>query len=1512
MNTEFFQGLNILYRAIPVPLPTVMAPQSGPVLGGTEVVITGTQYSFQDLGLGSNPQSVRSNIRCRFGETLQVVPSAATLNTIRCTSPRAESVGEHTVYISMNQQHWVPVPQSFLYYPIVRTLDGTCQAGPTTVGGVAVNASILGGSSCNSSASCRNIWNDKYPSLDRKTRFQCLDYAGTLRCQFDAYDGPFDSLPAVLNQPLPEYSSLTTPCAQDGAVTAVNGEWSQTCANWIGASSPVCLGRPACFTAGGHLLRGSDCSSDGDCGLLSSASFRCNSNKRCEYQQLIGVDATLPPLGITAPSFNEIQGWYYTCATDLDCFNMAAPRCNNTDVCSVAPELGGGQLKGLTCASDASCVSQLNSELRYEAINPMTCVAKTCQYRHQSIQGWKALNCTQDSDCSAASVVNSLRCDKIVSIWTVAPEFGPQSKSIPITVTGENIQNTTNLACRFSTPQAAYTVKAVFQSSSRLVCWSPIINASGAVEAVLEVTQDSQLFTTSDIKFHLYPNVSVHSLFPFSGSSAGGTNVTITGANFGDSNSGATGEWLVCDFSLGGRVIGRFLSSTQIVCMSPAIQAVAPVNVTLAVSFSGGADPSVLQFQYFSNDVTVHGTQPQSSNIVGGVTVRLQGTNFIDTGSVAVRVGTSEVPATVISSSELEFTSPVLYSSKCYIKQYCWSESISVEAQGSSVACSTTNRATHSPYGNYTGQLPPFTISGLPIEKYWFNNIKFCSGHDPNQLPSIGCTTEECQLANCTAQQELWRSWLVEEETIRALGVKTVFGRASETCTPISTIELPDGLTSLTPWIEKDLALPADEVGPWLPSRARVLKVCAKLNGQDCTATSATMTYFSTPRITQISPKSGPQVGGTQVTIRGDHFVFLTQQSGASVSLDSRRAATTPLGPLVRFVTRSPAASRVVEATWATETSNGNETAVLHCTVPASPLSLADGPPNALVQVSFNRQDWTTLGDYNFTYFNWPTKALMLEPPFGPIDGGTTVHILGFNWTETGEIQCRFGFLRTGLFYEPNLVNASLLAAPPPPPAGDRPVRQVSCVSPPAVRSFDWALGQFVSARSRTVQLEVSLNSQQFSTSALTYFYSPSDVNDVQGLAVSSVSPSSVSRLGGSTAIISGQSFGAASVYTRVKFVFYLDPTQSVVVTGTVLNETAIRCVTPSITQVQWESAGAVTCSDGRTVSILLPLPSDCSASLRASVLVALDGQSYSQSSVTFYFADTPVLTSIAPLSAAANLATNLTITGSAFASASSLTCRVGGVLIPATAISPAEVHCTIPLYSGVQVGVAQVSVSQDGMTFDANNLSLTITAALPLDTPLSPAVGQLAGGYSVSLVGSQLGGANTLYAIRFLFKDGTDQLNCAARQDPAGLAAALQARANCQGARTALQHLCTGGNPGECSFWCDALDDATAYANAQAAVPYSIVCDIPDMIARGHTTTEKVMVQMTANGKDWVELSNPFQFEDAPNPCGDACTTGASDRTHVLSLGLSLFCILLTTWVMGDTWGSHNNNQRL
>lgn len=222
-----------------------------------------------------------------------------------------------------------------------------------------------------------------------------------------------------------------------------------------------------------------------------------------------------------------------------------------------------------------------------------------------------------------------------VTVVNFNPSKGPSDGGTEVFVTGKHFSNTTQLLCRFGVT----VVPAISISDQLILCTSPP-HPHGA--SSLEVTTNGADFSFSGAQFIFYPREKVLSVWPALGpSSEGGTLVTIRGEAFQNSVD------LSCQF---GRVIGirtTWLSPTEVLCESPPHP---PGLVAVKVTNNGVDFSSSAAEYFFAPDASVMDVQPIEVFEQGQVPFFLRGSNFMNTTTLACRIGSVVVKALFLES----------------------------------------------------------------------------------------------------------------------------------------------------------------------------------------------------------------------------------------------------------------------------------------------------------------------------------------------------------------------------------------------------------------------------------------------------------------------------------------------------------------------------------------------------------------------------------------------------------------------------------------------------------------------------------------------------------------------------------------------------------------------------------------------------------------------------------------------------------------------------------------------
>ncbi len=478
-------------------------------------------------------------------------------------------------------------------------------------------------------------------------------------------------------------------------------------------------------------------------------------------------------------------------------------------------------------------------------------------------------------------------------------------------------------------------------------------------------------------------------------------------------------------------------------------------------------------------------------------------------------------------------------------------------------------------------------------------------------------------------------------------------------------------------------------------------------------------TYVAAPTVTGISPSSGPSAGGTSVTITGTNF------TGATSVTIGGAAATSVV---------------VVNSTTIT------------ATTPAGSVGARD--------VAVTTTGGTGTGTGLFTYIASPTVT-GISPTGGPIAGGTSVTITGTNLTGATSVTIG-GSAATSV----TVVNSTTITATT--PSGTAGAKDVVVTTPGGTGT---------------------------GTSLYTYYATPT---------VSGISPSSGSTAGGTSVTITGTNLGGATSVTI----------GGAAATGvTVVNATTITATTPSgtagardvvvttpggsgtgtglftyvvaptvtgispsygtttggtsvtITGTNFTGATSVTIGGAAATSVVVVNPTTITATTPAGsagardIAVTTTGGTGTGTGL-FTYVTTPTVTGISPSSGLTAGGTSVTITGTSFTGATSVT--IGGAAATnvtvvnnttITATTPAgtagaqDVVVTNTVGSGTGAGLFTYSTATapdapTGVTVTAGDGQATVNFTAPASDGGSPITSYTATSSSGGLTGTCAGPA--------------------------------------------------------------------------------------------------------------------------------------------------------------------------
>src|SRR5262249_4744677 len=221
------------------------------------------------------------------------------------------------------------------------------------------------------------------------------------------------------------------------------------------------------------------------------------------------------------------------------------------------------------------------------------------------------------------------------TITSLSPASGSTAGGTTVTITGTNFTGATGVTFGML-PARGFTVNSATQISAT----APPQGALTLDVFVTTFSGNSALGNADRYTYTLATAPAVTSLSPTSGSTAGGTVVTITGTNFTGASSVTFGTVLAASFTVN--------SATQITATPPPEAAgVVPVIVTTPRGTSAAVAAS--QFTFTTGAVpSVTGVSPTSGSTAGGTSVTITGSGF--TGATAVTFGSVAATGVTINS----------------------------------------------------------------------------------------------------------------------------------------------------------------------------------------------------------------------------------------------------------------------------------------------------------------------------------------------------------------------------------------------------------------------------------------------------------------------------------------------------------------------------------------------------------------------------------------------------------------------------------------------------------------------------------------------------------------------------------------------------------------------------------------------------------------------------------------------------------------------------------------------
>jgi len=393
------------------------------------------------------------------------------------------------------------------------------------------------------------------------------------------------------------------------------------------------------------------------------------------------------------------------------------------------------------------------------------------------------------------------------TVSSVSPNSGSTAGGTSVTITGANFA-----AGATVTFGSAAATSVVVVSSTSITARTPA-GSAGALTVTVTVSGQSGSLTNG---FTYIVTPTVTSVSPNNGPTAGGTAVTITGANF------AAGATVTFGSAAATNIV--VVNSTTITATTSAGSAGA-VTVTVTVNSQSGSLAN--GFTYVAPP-TVTSVSPNSGSTAGGTAVTITGTNFA-AGATATFGGTAATNVAVVNSTTITATTPAGSAGAVTV-------SVTVSGQSGSLA------------SGFTYVVVPTVTSVLP-----------------NNGPVTGGTAVTITGANF------------------ATGATVTFGTAAATNVAVVNSTT---ITATTP-----------------AGSAGAVTVTVTVNSQSGSLTNG-FAYVAPPTVTSVNPNTGTTSGGTAVTITGTNFA-----TGATVTFGSTSATNVGVVNSTTITATTPAAS---------------------------------------------------------------------------------------------------------------------------------------------------------------------------------------------------------------------------------------------------------------------------------------------------------------------------------------------------------------------------------------------------------------------------------------------------------------------------------------------------------------------------------------------------------------------------------------------------------------------------
>jgi hypothetical protein len=904
------------------------------------------------------------------------------------------------------------------------------------------------------------------------------------------------------------------------------------------------------------------------------------------------------------------------------------------------------------------------------------------------------------------------------TVTSVSPSSGTTAGGTAVTITGTNFA--TGATVTFG-GTAATGVTVV--NSTTITATTPA-GSAGAVTVTVTVNGQTGSLT-SGFTYIAPPTVS--SVSPSSGTTAGGTAVTITGTNFA---SGAT-------VMFGGTAATgvTVVNSTTITATTPAGSAGA---VTVTVTNTNGLSGSLASGFTYLAPPTVTSVSPSSGTMAGGTAVTITGTNFAS-GATVTFGGTAATGVTVVNSTTITATTPAGSAGAVTV-------TVTVSGQNGSLS------------GGYTYVVAPTVTSVSPNNgpaaggtAVTITGTNFASGATVSFGGTAATAVSVVNSTTITATTPAGSAGAVTVKvTVNSQSGSLTNGFTYVVAPTVTGVSPSSGTTAggttITITGTNFTAGATVTVGGTAATGVTVVNsttITATTPAGDAGAVTVTVTnpgsqsgslangytYVIVPTVTSVSPNNGSTAGGTAVTITGTNFA-----AGATVTFGGTAATGVAVVNSTTITATTPA--HAAGAVTITVTVNGQSGSLsngftYNGTVAISFVQVAAATPQSPTgTVSVTYPGAQTAGDLNVVVVGWNDTTSTVQ---SVKDSGGNNYSLAIGPT-TGTP------LRQSIYYAPNIVGGANTVT----------VTFSQAAAYPDVRILEYRGVNAVDVAAGASGSSTAANSGAATTTAANELIFGADiVATTTGAAGSGFTSRIITSPDGDIAedkvvTTTGSNSATATltssgpwIMQMVAFAAVSGPPPTITSvspnSGTTAGGTAV-----TIAGTNFAAGATVTFGSAAASNVIVVSGTQITATTPAgsagAVMVTVSnpgGQSGGLASAFTYIAP-PTVTSVSPSTGPAAGGTAVTITGTNFASGATVT--FGGTAATNVAVTNSTtITATTPAHVA---GVVTVTVT------NSNGLSGSLASGFtyvvpPTVTGVSPSSGSTAGGTAVTVTGT-------------------------------------------------------------------------------------------------------------------------------------------------------------------------------